>query len=716
MANDDARALRQQGIAAAKAGQRDGARALLQQAIRLEPANEAAWMWLASVARDQRERVFALQKLLELNPDNETAQRALEKLLAASGPETPPPSAYASPIQPAAGGADADSPMGGVPLPSAEAIVRAQQDAELLLRERQSAEAPAIHWAHKTRGRAGEGDITVLRLQIAGAAAGVLALLFVLGALLVTTNEGVRAVVFAPTPSFTPTPTRTLTPTPGQTPTPSALPRVAPSQTPIPPLSIDGANLYSLPQATPIYPAVLDKPLQDAIAALDAGHIDLALPTLSAERRLTETEFRAQPYYYEVRALLAQNALTDARALLEEATERETGRTTNTEQAMIQSGFAQLLWAEGQQAQAANQRSRARVSFEEAAERAARAISLDARLPEPYLVLSQLHRQSREFDAALEILDRGLAGNLLPSNVDLLVEKGRVYFDRREYDLADAQAALALYVDPRTPAAYELRIAASFAQDEPGRAVLQAQDYLYYLPGSARAWLLLGDARRAEGNDDLALAAYTQALAGENPADERAALLARASLYASHRRWDPARQDLTGALQISDDPAVRAQRMISAWQAGRYDAALDDARALAGTNALPGPELNLYTARILVDGAGSNAAAYRQALNLLAPLLDAEAGLPPRQRAIAAETLARAHLGLGDANTALGFIDQALAAGATAERHLVRGQIFAALDDIGAARQEFDWVLTWGDIAPLAAAVQAAGEIEALNG
>ena len=78
MGNDEARALRQQGIAAAKAGQKDEARALLQQAIRLEPGNEAAWMWLASVARDQRERVFALQKLLEINPGNATARQALE--------------------------------------------------------------------------------------------------------------------------------------------------------------------------------------------------------------------------------------------------------------------------------------------------------------------------------------------------------------------------------------------------------------------------------------------------------------------------------------------------------------------------------------------------------------------------------------------------------------------------------------------------------------
>ncbi len=725
MANDEARALRQQGIAAAKAGHKDEARALLQQAIRLEPFNEAAWMWLASVARDQRERVFALQKLLEINPDNENARRALDSLLGPAPPDVPrsdePTAAQtgsAAPVQPFTDDLPADAQAASVPLPSAESVASAQKQAEALIRASSaSSEAPPIQWVHKSRGRTGERDATYLRLQLAAAALGAVVVLFMLGVVLVTTNADVRAAVFAPTATFTLTPTATFTPTPGLTPTPSPVPRTAPTETPIPPLFITGADPYSLPQATPMYPVVLDKPLEEAIAALDRGDVEAAIPTLSAERRLTESEFKAQPYYYEARALIAQNALTDARALLEEAEERETGRTTSTEQALIHSAFAQLAWAEGQQAQAANQRSRARTSFEDAAESAEQALALDGRLAEPYLVLSHIYRQSRDFDAATEILDRGLDQGLLPSNVDLLVEKGRVYFDRREYDLADAQAALALYVDPRTATAHELRIAASFADNQPGRAVLQAQDFLYYLPGSAQAWRLLGDARRAEGNDDLALLAYTQALAGENPAVERDVLLARAELFASHGRWELARQDLTSALQLGDDPAVRAQRMIAAYHAGRYEAAADDARELAGSSALTEAELNLYTARILIDGAdGESAAPYRQALNLLAPLLDAESGIPGSQRATVAEYMARAHLGSGDAETALGFIDQALAAGETPARHLVRGLVFEAIDNPEAARQEFDWVLTWGDIAPLAVAEQAAARLDALDG
>jgi tetratricopeptide (TPR) repeat protein len=719
VANDEARALRQQGIVAAKAGDKEQARALLQQSIRIEPANEAAWMWLASVARDQRERVFALQKLLELNPENDTARRALDKLMAGAPGELSAPAATQAqemPTAPVAAFSGADDGAISVPLPSAEAVASAQKQAEQLLRENRLREAPPVRWVQKSRGRAGEADVTVLRLQIAGAVAAFALVLIVVGALLVTTNEGVRAVVFAPTATFTPTPTVTYTPTPGLTPTPSAVPRLPATPTPLPPLYVTGADLYALPQATAIYPAVLDQPLQNAVAALELGDVAAALPTLAAERRQTEAEYRAQPYYYEARALIAAGELTDARALLEEAGERETGRTTGTEQALIHSGFAQLLWAEGQAALAAGQRSRARASFDEASERAQQASAQDGRLVEPYLLLSRIHRQNREFDAALEVLDAGLAENRLPSNVDLLIEKGHVYFDRREYDLADAQAALALYVDPRTEAAHALRIASSLAEAEAGRAVLQAQDYLYYVPGSAQAWLLLGDARRAEGNDDLALLAYTQALEGEDGAVERDVLLARADLFASRQRWEQARQDLTRALQISDDTDTRARRMVAAYQAGRFDAALDDARALAGTDALSADVLNLVTARILVEDTSENGSAYRQAIDLLAPLLGPDSSLDGAERAAAAEAMARAHLGLGDAETALGFIDQALAEGETPARRLVRGLILVSLDEIDAARREFDWVLTWSELAPASVAAQAAAQLESLSG
>ena len=123
MSSEQAKELRRQGIAAAKAGQKDQARQLLQQSLRLDPGSEAAWLWLVSVSRDQRERLFCLNKLLEINPNNEMALQSLQQLgltreqLAQSqqtGGQTPSPAAP----QPVSRAAQAAPPP--MPAPASE--------------------------------------------------------------------------------------------------------------------------------------------------------------------------------------------------------------------------------------------------------------------------------------------------------------------------------------------------------------------------------------------------------------------------------------------------------------------------------------------------------------------------------------------------------------------------------------------------------------------
>jgi Tfp pilus assembly protein PilF len=156
--------------------------------------------------------------------------------------------------------------------------------------------------------------------------------------------------------------------------------------------------------------------------------------------------------------------------------------------------------------------------------------------------------------------------------------------------------------------------------------------------------------------------------------------------------------------------------MIAAYYAGAYGTAQADAEALDGTNAMSGAELALWTARIGMAAAdGDSSEPYRDALNRLSPLQDEDSGLEAEQRPLLFELLARAHLGSGSPDAALGFIDQALAAGETPTRHLIRGLIFEAQDEPEAARQEYDWVLSWDAIAPVAAADQAAERLRALN-
>src|SRR5438874_8777010 len=80
MANEQAKQILQQGIAAARAGQQTQARQLLQEAVRRDPRSEAAWLWLSSVAKDNQERIFCLKQLLSINPSNENAIKGLKQL------------------------------------------------------------------------------------------------------------------------------------------------------------------------------------------------------------------------------------------------------------------------------------------------------------------------------------------------------------------------------------------------------------------------------------------------------------------------------------------------------------------------------------------------------------------------------------------------------------------------------------------------------------
>ena len=66
---------------AVKSGNKEGARVMLRQVYERDRHNEQALLWLAKIAHDNTEREQWLSRILEFNPDNVTAQRALEQVL-----------------------------------------------------------------------------------------------------------------------------------------------------------------------------------------------------------------------------------------------------------------------------------------------------------------------------------------------------------------------------------------------------------------------------------------------------------------------------------------------------------------------------------------------------------------------------------------------------------------------------------------------------------
>lgn len=80
------------GIAAARAGNRQEARMYLEAATFAEPENEQAFLWLSFVMDDRKLAMRCLERVLNINPNNEQAKRGLAWLQSQkAGPGMPLP-------------------------------------------------------------------------------------------------------------------------------------------------------------------------------------------------------------------------------------------------------------------------------------------------------------------------------------------------------------------------------------------------------------------------------------------------------------------------------------------------------------------------------------------------------------------------------------------------------------------------------------------------
>jgi hypothetical protein len=73
-------ALLREGGAALRGGERERARGLLAQAVRLNPRNEQAWLLLAGAVSDPEQRRSCLERVLRLNPEHAIARKAMASL------------------------------------------------------------------------------------------------------------------------------------------------------------------------------------------------------------------------------------------------------------------------------------------------------------------------------------------------------------------------------------------------------------------------------------------------------------------------------------------------------------------------------------------------------------------------------------------------------------------------------------------------------------
>jgi len=80
MATKTTNAQLQAGIVLAKAGKRVEARDILGQVVKDDPRSVLGWLWLAGVVDTQEQQRYCLEKVLQLNPQNEVVRRVLTQL------------------------------------------------------------------------------------------------------------------------------------------------------------------------------------------------------------------------------------------------------------------------------------------------------------------------------------------------------------------------------------------------------------------------------------------------------------------------------------------------------------------------------------------------------------------------------------------------------------------------------------------------------------
>lgn|GEM_PF-1707675 len=73
------------GVRAARQGDSERARELLEGVLRQDRNNEQAWIWMASVVESSRERRLSLERVLKINPNNQPAQDALNSMVGVLG-------------------------------------------------------------------------------------------------------------------------------------------------------------------------------------------------------------------------------------------------------------------------------------------------------------------------------------------------------------------------------------------------------------------------------------------------------------------------------------------------------------------------------------------------------------------------------------------------------------------------------------------------------
>jgi len=737
MAQEQAKQFLQQGIAAARAGRPDIARDILQQAIRLDPQNETTWLWLSSVARDDKERLFCLKQILTINPQNEFALKGLRALgVQTAGPAAP------------------TAPTSTIPTVSDDKYGRIQQAVDDFLRRYnpEPDKSTEITWGKKTKRRYGEGGAQRLR-QVTYAAAALLIVVVVGGGVFLLStltggsdSEGTPVAVNATrtpvTPTLTPTPT-IGGPTPtgirinGQTPTPSQPPAG---------LVVRG-NAYSAPEPTEIRPTLnpfvrgqIAKTNSNAVALYSNGQYQEALAVLENAHQYFDQnqECYASLVYYEALTQVALDNIDQAERLLEQAQNyqmppnsirgEEGYESCRMDAPLLLTALGHIRFLQGQ--------------YDEALVLSQQALDQSPALVQASVTKARVLLIQEQYTEALNTLRESPAWN--EGDTNLLVVAAEAKLSDMSSPANNARDALgyiaqALYVEPLCQPALQLQTRAylqlAAVETDPGKqqeyygwAVLSAQTLWLHYASDPAAYLYLAEARIGEQNTDMAETELTRVInAGLPDTSEaqnyvEAAYRLRGELYYADGRLNEALMDFEKIVNSTPrrdeqhldllgkllDISLRLEQYLGdngadGWVARLIAADPENAKVYL-----------LQRARLYVETCtfvDELDCEYEEMLDVLDnEILIDQTGLSPEQIADASSYRAQARYyvtteGRGDDEEqqtaylqALADINQALAVRETALDHYYRGLILEGLGDessLSQALREYQWVVYW---------------------
>lgn len=600
-------------------------------------------------------------------------------------------------------------------------FISAQEAEEIAaLWARQPAPPEGAVWVKKEKNRAGENEIRVVR---AAAATGIFVAV-VLPLMIVSTilwnTPLVQNIINPPTrvasglvePTSTATPLTTPTNTPGFTPTPSQTPTAVPEDiaartptlTPTPTIIFRRGILDDIEPTPFALVGQADNAERNGAQFIAEGNYAVALPTLSAARQGLGSGFSGNVYYLEALALAYTGETETALELLTAADQLRIQRAPNNTdyEAAIKAGIAAVHLEIARADVAAGNPAAANDNYTIIDREAERAIFVSPQWGQPYVTLTDRYRLAGNNQQALATIERALAQPTLSEDTRFIVARGEIYLEEGRLSEADHQAYLALWIDPTTERAHDLRARIALAQNDTAAASIYAQTYNYYHPQTLRGWELLAEVRFAENNPLLAIEALTQAIViGENTTQPPAvdAYLTRAEFYAARGQYQLAALDVAKAAEATQNPELLRREMQLASLAGNHTRAGALATELSAQGAITDGERNLIQARAITAQPDILGPDYER----IAELIDTGINTIPAEQQPEANTLrALAYLQLAQFQTALGHVNTAISnGGESVQRRFIRAQALEGNAQYTAALLEFERVLAFGQLAPL---------------